>query len=106
MKANELFEKIHSGEIKDNTKIEVKTEDGRHITFIEYKNKKLNWISGDFDTRYLCDVDTDFEIVEEGIKKLKLDGLYTGEKIKAIEEKINELIDVIDQKEKYEEFPF
>lgn len=29
MKSNELFEQIHSGKIKENTRIEVKNEDGK-----------------------------------------------------------------------------
>ena len=95
MKSNELFEQIHSGEIKENTKIDVKTEEGLHIAYIEYKNKKLNWTSGDFDTRYLCDIETEFEIVKEEwkIEKLDLKDMYTGDKIKFLEDKVNEIID-------------
>lgn len=95
MKSNELFEKIHSGEIKENTRIEVKTEGGRHIAFIEYRDKKINWSSGEFDTRYLCDIETEFEIVKKDweIEKLNLENLYTGDKITKIQEKVNEIID-------------
>ncbi len=98
MKSNELFEMIHSGQIKENTKIEVMTEDGIHIAYIEYQNKRLNWTSGEFDTKYLCDIETEFEIVEEWkIKKLDLKNMYTGDKIKAIENKVNEIIDSINK---------
>lgn len=97
MKSNELFEQIHTGWIKDNTEIEVKTEQGEHIAFITYKDKKLNWKSGEFDTKYLCDIDTEFEIVDKGIKKLNLDGMLTGEKIKTVAEKVNEIIDILNK---------
>lgn len=95
MKANELFEKIHSGEIKENTRIDVKTEKGLHIAYIEYKNQKLNWISGEFDTRYLCDIETEFEVIKQSweIEKLDLRNMYTGDKIKVIEDKVNEIVD-------------
>ena len=99
MKSNELFEMIHSGQIKENTKIDVKTENGLHIAYIDYKNKKLNWVSGEFDTRYLCDIETEFEIVkpEWEIEKLNLKNLYTGDKITLIEEKVNEIIDSLNK---------
>lgn len=99
MKSNELFEKIHSGEIKENTKIEVMTEYGKHIAFIEYRNGKLNWTTGEFDTRYLCDIETEFEISRKTweIEKLDLENRLTGDKIKLIENKLNEIIDNINK---------
>ena len=99
MKSNELFEMIHSGQIKENTKIDVKTENGLHIAYIDYKNKKLNWDSGEFDTRYLCDIETEFEIVkpEWEIEKLNLQDMYTGDKINAIENKVNEIINSLNK---------
>ena len=99
MKGNELFEMIHSGQIKENTKIDVKAENGLHIAYIDYKNKKLNWTSGEFDTRYLCDIEIEFEIVkpEWEIEKLNLQDMYTGEKINAIENKVNEIIDSLNK---------
>ena len=99
MKSNELFEMIHSGQIKENTKIDVKTENGLHIAYINYKDKKLNWASGEFDTRYLCDIETEFEIAkpEWKIEKLNLQNMYTGEKINAIENKVNEIIDSLNK---------
>ena len=42
MKANELFEEIHCGTIKDDTKINVVNElTGDTLTTIEYKNGML-----------------------------------------------------------------
>ena len=66
MKSNELFEQILCGRIKEGTKISVIDElTGNCITEIEYKNQRLNWISGEFDTSFLCNIDIDFEIIEE-----------------------------------------
>ncbi len=98
MKSNELFEAIHSGEIKNNTKIEAKTEDGRHIAFIEYRDRKLNWKSGEFDTRYLCDIETEFEIVRQPweIERLKKEGMV-GDRVNALESKVNEIIDKLNE---------
>lgn len=100
MKSNELFEEIHSGKIKENTQIEVMTEEGIHIAYITYRDKKLNWSSGEFDTRYLCDIETEFEIVKkEGeIEKLDTKGMYTGDRINVIENKVNEIIDSLNKK--------
>ena len=101
MKSNELFEKIHAGQIEDNTKIEVMTEEGTHIAFITYQNQKLNWTSGEFDTRFLCDINTEFEIVEKEpwkIEKLKLeDNKYVGERLESVESKVNEIIDSLNK---------
>ena len=85
MKSNELFERIHSGEIEENTKIEVKTEEGKHIAYITYKDKKLNWNPGEFDTRYLCDTETEFRIA-------------------LIAQKVNELVDEMNKRN--EPLPF
>lgn len=99
MKSNELFEKIHSGEIKENTRIQVKTKEGKHIAYITYRDKKLNWNPGEFDTRYLCDIETEFKIAEWPweIGRLNLEGKLTGEKISLMHKKINELIDKINE---------
>lgn len=106
MKSNELFEQIHNGKIKENTRIEVKTEEGRHIAYIDYRNGRLNWASGEFDTRYLCDIKTEFEIYKFPweIEKLNLEGKLTGEKIELIKDKTNEIIDKIN--EMYGPLPF
>lgn len=85
MKSNELFEQIHSGQIKDNTKISVINElTGNCITEIEYKNQRLNWVSGEFDTSFLCNIDIDFEVIEEeeeteGISELRIAGITKEE---------------------------
>ena len=106
MKSNELFEKIHSGEIKENTRIQVKTDEGKHIAYITYSDKKLNWSSGEFDTRYLCDIETEFEIVKQPwkIEKLDLKGRLTGDKITLIAQKVNELVDEMNKRN--ETLPF
>lgn len=65
MKSNELFEEIHCGRIKEGTKIKVIDElTGNCISKIEYKNQRLNWISGEFDTSFLCNIDIEFVIEE------------------------------------------
>lgn len=100
MKSNELFEQIHSGEIKENTRIQVMTEEGEHIAYITYRDKKLNWNPGEFDTRYLCDIETEFEIVRWPweIEKLDLEGRLTGDKITLIAKKVNELVDEMNKR--------
>lgn len=66
MKSNELFKQIHSGRIKEGTKIKVINElTGNWITTISYKNGRLNWQAGEFDTSFLCNIDIDFEVIEE-----------------------------------------
>ena len=67
MKSNELFEEIHAGIIKDNSTIKVMTEEGQVITKIKYENKGLKWEQGKFDTKYLCDIDIEFEVEEPDI---------------------------------------
>lgn len=72
MKANELFEQIHSGEIKEDTQIDVINElTGQYITTIEFRNGMLNWEPGDFDTSFLCNIDIDFVVKEnKGIEEI------------------------------------
>ena len=97
MKSNELFEQIHSGQIKDNTKISVINElTGNHITEIEYKNQRLNWISGEFDTSFLCNIDIDFEVIEENkeIEELSIDEIDNEVVLK---NKINELVRAVNK---------
>lgn len=65
MKSNDLFKKIHFGEVKDNTKIDVLTEHGSYITTILYKDGRMNWKQGEFDTKWLCDIGTEFELIQE-----------------------------------------
>lgn len=64
MKGYELIQKIETGEIKENTKIKVKTEDG-YKTTISYENNGLKWKTGEFDTSILCSKNTEFELDEE-----------------------------------------
>lgn len=65
MKSNELFEKIHWGEIKEDTQIDVINElTEQYITTIEYRNGMLNWEPGEFDTSFLCNSDIDFVVKE------------------------------------------
>ena len=67
MKSNELFKQILDKKIKEGTKIKVINEfTEKHISTIEYKNGRLNWVSGEFDTSFLCSSDIEF-IIEENI---------------------------------------
>ena len=96
MKANELFEQIHSGQIKDNTKIKVIDElTGNCISKIEYKNQRLNWISGEFDTSFLCNIDIEFVIEEnkeiEEINEDEFLGLDIYSKMNEIIRAVNKL---------------
>lgn len=104
MKSNELFEKIHCGTIKDGTKINVVNEDTEeYITTIEYKNGKLNWTSGAFDTSYLCDINIEF-LVEENKEIEELDEMQiinARPEINAI--KINELVRAVNKLSKERE---
>ena len=66
MKSNELFEEIHCGRIKEGTKINViNSLTGDVLTQIEYKEGMLKWRTGEFDTSFLCNIDIDFEVIEE-----------------------------------------
>ena len=66
MKSNELFEEIHCGRIKEGTKINVINSLTENIlTQIEYKEGMLRWKTGEFDTSFLCNIDIDFEVIEE-----------------------------------------
>ncbi len=96
MKANELSEQIHSGQIKDNTKIKVIDElTGNCISKIEYKNQRLNWISGEFDTSFLCNIDIEFVIEEnkeiEEINEDEFLGLDIYSKMNKIIRAVNKL---------------
>ncbi len=105
MKSNELFEQIHCGRIKEGTKIKVIDElTGNCISKIEYKNQRLNWVSGEFDTSFLCNIDIDFEVIEENkeidiqsIKEISSeDRFYRTDNI----DKLNELTRAIKQIDK------
>ena len=66
---------------------------------LKEKKNILHWLSGDFDTSYLCDIEIEFEIVkpEWEIEKLNLQDMYTGDKINAIENKVNEIINSLNK---------
>ena len=65
MKSNELFKQILYEKIKEGTKIKVISEfTEKQISTIEYKNGRLNWVSGTFDTTFLCSSDIEFVIEE------------------------------------------
>lgn len=95
MKSNELFEQIHSGEIKEDTEIDVINElTGQYITTIEYRNGMLNWEPGEFDTSFLCNIDIDFVVKEKKeIKHLPIPATANDiyNKIEELIDKINEL---------------
>lgn len=72
-KGYELIKAIHDGEIKDYTTIEVhdlSTLD--HIkSKIEYSNKRLNWIAGEFDTTCLFDDNIYFRVLEDNTEEIE-----------------------------------
>ena len=67
MKGYELIKEIADGKIKENTQIEVHdlTVLDKVIAIIEYKNGRLNWVEGTFDTSYLVSLNCYFKIIEE-----------------------------------------
>jgi hypothetical protein len=90
MKSNELMEQIHSGEIKDNSVIRVETEQGKYISKIKFKNKRFEWDPGEFDTKYLCDIETEFEVEEpnidiQSIEELDIENYGSKTVVKTIE---------------------
>ena len=72
-KGYELIKAIYDGEIKDYTTIEVhdlSTLD--HIkSKIEYSNKRLNWIAGEFDTTCLFDDNIYFRVLEDNTEEIE-----------------------------------
>lgn len=101
MKSNELFEQIHAGIIKDNSTIKVMTEEGQVITKIKYENKGLKWEQGKFDTKYLCDIDIEFEVEEpyidiQGIEEFSSE--YTMNNVEfQFQDKINQILLAVKQ---------
>ena len=107
MKSNELFEQIHTGIIKDNSTIKVMTEEGQVITKIKYENKGLKWEQGKFDTKYLCDIDIEFEVEEpdidiQAIKKFIIPEIAKNEEVDMWTNRImiNKLIQAVKQLDK------
>ena len=69
-KGYELIKAISDKEIKDKTKIEVHSLQDNIIAVIEYKNKRLEWGTGEFDTSYLFDKDYYFRILEDNTEEI------------------------------------
>ena len=104
-----LIKEIMEGNIKENTKIGVfdLSVCNVFVTNIEYKNKKLNWEEGKFDTSYLVNPNCYFRIVEEQeeIDKLEIDengfihtnnGTWKGRKLDVVfAETINKLVEEV-----------
>ena len=70
-KGYELIKAISDKEIKDKTKIEVHSLLDNIIAVIEYKNKRLEWGTGEFDTSYLFDDYIYFKILEYNIEEIE-----------------------------------
>ena len=69
----ELIKVIHDGEIKDGAIIEVhdlSTLDHVKVR-ITFRNKKLNWISGEFDTSCLFDDNIYFRVLEDNTEEIE-----------------------------------
>ena len=113
----ELIKAISDKEIKDKTKIEVhslKVLDNT-IAVIEYKNKRLEWGTGEFDTSYLFDKDYYFRILEDNTEEIEEIGEYSdlicmteNEKvlfnmIKVTTHKVDELVKAINKLRKEKE---
>ena len=101
-KGYELIKAIHDGEIKDGTRIEVHSLKVIDFTesVIEYKNKRLEWGIGEFNTSYLFDDYYYFRVLEdntEEIEELKPveDGATYRYEWSEIPKKINELVKAV-----------
>lgn len=110
MKGYELIKEIADGKIKENTQIEVHdlTVLDKVIAIIEYKNGRLNWVEGTFDTSYLVSLNCYFKIIEEqqdiDIQPLNPQTNYfkdgTDFVYKLMYDKINELVQAVKQLDK------
>ena len=81
-KGYELIKAISDKEIKDKTKIEVHSLQDNIIAVIEYKNKRLEWGTGEFDTSYLFDDNIYFRVLEDNTEEIEeLDENEAREKI-------------------------
>lgn len=105
----ELIKAISDKEIKDKTKIEVhslKVLDNT-IAVIEYKNKRLEWGTGEFDTSYLFDKDYYFRILEDNTEDIEEIDLTKKQniwdKLSMCEDKINELVKAVNKIRKEKE---
>ena len=70
-KGYELIKAISDKEIKDKTKIEVHSLQDNIIAVIEYKNKRLEWGTGEFDTSYLFDDNIYFRVLEDNTEEIE-----------------------------------
>ena len=101
-KGYELIKAISDKEIKDKTKIEVHSLQDNIIAVIEYKNKRLEWGTGEFDTSYLFDDNIYFRVLEdntEEIEELLTIEDYECDKtdIRLNRDKINELVKAVNK---------
>jgi len=104
MKGYELIKEISDGKIKENTQIEVHdlTVLDKVIAIIEYKNGRLNWVEGTFDSSYLVSLNCYFKIIEEQeeidiqsieeIKDIYIENSSCGEDVKYLARKYNEIL--------------
>jgi hypothetical protein len=108
-KGYELIKEITEGNIKEDTEIEVHSLKVLDIVvaYIKYKNKRLNWEEGKFNTSYLVDTDYYFRIVEEQ-EEIDIQSLHELALMKEMYEydnrdieinriKINELVQAVKQ---------
>lgn len=101
-KGYELIKAISDKEIKDKTKIEVHSLQDNIIAVIEYKNKRLEWGTGEFDTSYLFDDYIYFKILEDNteeikeLEKIENGNAYTYNWIE-VANKVNELVKAVNQ---------
>lgn len=82
-KGYELIKAIHDGEIKDGTRIEVHSLKVLDFTesVIEYKNKRLEWGIGEFNTSYLFDDYYYFRVLEDNTEEIEE---YKGESLEQL----------------------
>lgn len=99
-KGYELIKAMSDGKIKDNSKIIVyrSTFMGNSSSTIYYRNKRLEWDTGDFDTSYLLD-DTTFEVEDNEIEELdiNIDFSEIVHNVQDVQDKINELVKAVNQ---------
>lgn len=99
MKANELIEKILNKEIKSGTLIKVRFNSKTGLSFDKILKFNGNWFGDTWNNErdndiilFLCSNNYTFEIMEEGYIE-KLDYNCTNYKETIIQNKINEIID-------------
>lgn len=106
MKGYELIKEIADGKIKENTQIEVHdlTVLDKVIAIIEYKNGRLNWVEGTFDTSYLVSLNCYFKVIEEqediDIQSLEELNDYEMPYCEEMRDKVNEILQAVKQLDK------